>query len=67
MLFFRKRLKKATKEDEERLARAMEENNVGFKDKIAMVISAFLVLVLPSLLVLLALAGIAMLMFGGFR
>jgi hypothetical protein len=67
MLFFRKRLKKATKEDEERLAQAMEENNVGFKDKIAMVISAFLVLVLPSLLVLLALAGIAMLMFGGFR
>lgn len=67
MLFFRKKLKKATKEDEERFARAMKENNVGFKDKFAMVISALLVLVLPSLLVLLALSGFVMLLFGGFR
>ena len=65
-MFFRKRLRKATPEDDKRLADAMEENNVGFKDKIAMVISAFLVLVLPSLLILLVLAGIALLLFGGF-
>ncbi len=67
MLFFRKKLKKASKEDDELLARAMEENNVGFKDKIAMVFSAFLVLVLPSLLMLLALSCFVMFLFGGFR
>ncbi len=67
MLFFRKKLKKASKEDEERFARTMEENNVGFKDKFAMVISALLVLVLPSLLVLLVLSGFVMFLFGAFR
>ena len=66
MLFFRKRLRKATKEDDERFAQAFEENNVGFKDKLAMILSAFLVLVLPSLLVLLGLCGLTMLLFGAF-
>ncbi|MBO5248657.1 MAG: hypothetical protein J6B54_05140 [Clostridia bacterium] len=67
MLFFRKKLKKTTKEDDALLARAMEENKVGFKDKFAMSISAILVLVLPSLLILLVLSGFVMLLFGGFR
>ncbi len=64
MLFFKKRLKKATDEDEARFVQAMEENNVGFKDKIAMVISAFFVIVLPCLLILLGISGIALLLFG---
>ena len=66
MFFFSKRLRKSTPEDDERLARAMEENDVGLKDKLAMIVSAFVVLVLPSLLVLLVMAGIALLIFGGF-
>lgn len=66
MFFFSKRLRKSTPEDDERLARAMEENDVGLKDKLAMIVSAFVVLVLPSLLVLLVIAGIALLIFGGF-
>ncbi|MBO5220842.1 MAG: hypothetical protein J6C26_00845 [Clostridia bacterium] len=70
MLFFKKKkklLRKATEEDEKSFAAAMEENNVGFKDKLAMVISAFLVIVLPCLLILLAISGIALLLFGGFN
>lgn len=66
MFFFSKRLRKSTPEDDEHLARAMEENDVGLKDKLAMIVSAFVVLVLPSLLVLLVIAGIALLIFGGF-
>ncbi len=66
MFFFRKKIKKSTPEDEEKFRRAMEENDVGFKDKFAMAISAFLVIILPALLVLLALSGLAMLLFGLF-
>ena len=62
-MFFKKRLRNATREDDEKLIRAMEENDVGFKDRFAMVFSAFLVLVLPSLLVLLALGGFALWLF----
>lgn len=62
-MFFKKRLKKATEEDEARFAQAMEDNNVGFKDKIAMVVSAFLVIVLPCLLILLGISGIALWLF----
>ncbi len=66
-MFFRKRLKKWTPEDDEKLARAMNENNVGFKDRIAMVIAAFIVIVIPCLLVLLGISGLALLLFGGFN
>ncbi len=59
MFFFKKRLKKATKEDDEKFSETMSET--GFKDKLAMVISAILVIVLPCLLVLLAFAALIML------
>lgn len=63
MLFFkRKKLKKATPEDEERFIRAMEENEVDFKDKFAMTIAAFGVIVLPCFLILLAIGGFALLL-----
>lgn len=65
MFFFRKKLKKSKPEDEEAFKKAMGE--VGFQDKFAMALSAFLVIILPALLVLLALAGLAMLLFGVFR
>lgn len=64
MLFFRKRIKKATEEDDERLAAAMQENKVGFKDGFAMFVSALLVLVLPCLLILIGLSLLALFLFG---
>ncbi len=67
MLFFKKRLREVTEEDDKKLADAMNENDVGIKDKLAMIISAFFVIVLPCLLVLLALAGLGLLLFGGFN
>ncbi len=63
----RKKLRKATSEDEEKLIRAMEENEVGWRDRFAMVFSAILVIVLPCLLILLAISGLALWVFGGFR
>ena len=65
-MFFRKRLRKSTPEEDKAFRERMQEENVGFKDALAMVISAFVTLVLPSLLVLLALCGICMLIFGIF-
>ena len=70
MLFFKKKkklLRKATEEDEQSFVNAMEENDVGFKDKFAMVIAALITIVLPCLLILLAISGIALLLFGGFN
>ncbi len=66
MLFIKKGLKKASKEDDARFSEALSENKVGFKDAFAMVLSAFLVIVLPCLLVLLAFAGLILLLFGMF-
>lgn len=64
MLFFRKRLKKSTPEEEAAFSQRMQEEKVGFKDGLAMIVSAFFMLVLPSLLILVALAGAVMLLFG---
>lgn len=58
-----KRLKKATKKDEEAFREQMQEEKVGFKDGIAMVIAAFITIVLPCLLVLLLICGVAFLIF----
>ncbi len=64
MLFFRKRIRKATEEDDRRLAEAMQENKVGLKDGFAMFLSALLVLVLPCLLILAGLGLLALFLFG---
>lgn len=64
MLFFRKKLKKSTDEEDKAFGKMMKEERVGFKDGFAMIISAFAVLVLPCLLILLGLSGLAMLLFG---
>ncbi len=66
MVPFWKHIKKATPEQEEEFSKALEENKVGFKDGLAMVLSAFCVIVLPCLLVLLALGFLIMLFFGAF-
>ena len=51
MLRFFKRLKKASKKEEEEFDQMIKEN-VTPKDKFAMVVSAFFVIVLPCLAVL---------------
>ena len=64
MFFFKKRLKKATAEDDKKFREMMQENDVGKKDSIAMVLAALLVLVLPCLLVLLGISLLALFLFG---
>ena len=63
-MFFSKKLKKGTPEDSEKLRCRFDENQVGAKDTFAMLVSAFLVLVLPSLLVLGVLCFLVLLLFG---
>ena len=64
MFFFKKRLKKATAEDDMKFREMMRENEVGKKDSIAMVLAALLVIVLPCLLVLLGISLLALFLFG---
>ncbi|MBE5761321.1 MAG: hypothetical protein E7334_04925 [Clostridiales bacterium] len=59
-----KRLKKSTPEQEEEFSEIMTEEKVGFKDKMAMIVSAFFVLVVPSALVLIILSVIVLALFG---
>ena len=58
-----RKLKKASKKDEEAFRKRMQEEQVGFKDGLAMVIAAFITIVLPSLLILLSICGVAFLIF----
>ena len=60
----RKRLRKATEEDDVRLAQAMQENKVGFKDGFAMIVAALFTIILPCLLILVGICLLAMLLFG---
>ena len=55
-----KRLKKSTKEEEEQFSLMMEEEQVGWKDKFAMLIAAFFTIILPCVAVLLGFAGLMM-------
>ena len=63
MSIFSRKLKKATKEDEEAFRNMMQEENVGTKDAIAMIIAGFITIVLPCLVVLLVLGGVVYLIF----
>lgn len=64
MLFFKKRLKKSTPEEDRQFRQMMQENEIGFKDGMAMIASAFLVLVLPCLLILCGIALLGLWLFG---
>lgn len=63
-MFFRKRLKKSTREEEKSFAEMLEAEGVGAKDKFAMILSAFLVLVLPCILILVGMALLMLWLFG---
>ena len=53
-----KRLKKSTKEEEAQFSQMLEEENVGWKDKFAMLIAAFFTIMLPCVAVLLGFAAL---------
>ena len=55
-----KRLKKSTKEEEAQFSQMLEEEQVGWKDKLAMLIAAFFTIMLPCVAVLLAFGGLIM-------
>ena len=59
-----KRLKKSTKEEEEQFSMMLEEEKVGWKDKLAMLIAAFFTIMLPCIGVLLAFAALIMWLVG---
>ena len=64
MLFFKKRLRKSSPEEDEQFRELMQQNDVGFKDGMAMILSAFLVIVLPCLLLLCGIAVLGLWLFG---
>ena len=64
MLFFKKRLRKSSPEEDKQFRELMQQNDVGFKDGMAMILSAFLVIVLPCLLLLCGIAVLGLWLFG---
>ena len=64
MRFFGRDLKKATPEDDQKLKDAFKENEVGFKDVMAMLFSAFFMLVLPCLVILMGISLLCLWLFG---
>lgn len=63
-MFFSKRLKKLTPEQEEERRQEIAKEDLTWKDRFAMVFSAYVVLLVPSLLILLAICLVALLIFG---
>ena len=59
-----KRLKKSTKEEEAQFSRMLEEEQVGWKDKLAMLIAAFFTIMLPCIGILLGFAALMMWIIG---
>ena len=59
-----KRLKKSTKEEEEQFSMMLEEEEVGWKDKLAMLIAAFFTIMLPCIAVLVAFAALMLWLVG---
>ena len=59
-----KRLKKSTKEEEAQFSRMLEEEQVGWKDKLAMLIAAFFTIMLPCVAVLLGFAALILWILG---
>ena len=59
-----KRLKKSTKEEEAQFSQMLEEEQVGWKDKLAMLIAAFFTIMLPCVAVLLGFAALILWILG---
>ena len=59
-----KRLKKPTKEQEAEFQERLSDENLTWKDKLAMVLGAYITILLPCILILLAIGLLSMLLFG---
>lgn len=59
-----KRLKKSTPEEDEQFGRMLDEQKVGLKDKFAMMVSAYVVIVVPCLLILIGMSVLMLWVFG---
>ena len=61
-----KRLKKSTPEQEAQFKDMLEAEKVTWKDRFAMAVAAFITILLPCTLILVALALLALWLVGGF-
>ena len=61
-----KNLKKSTPEQEEQFKEMLYEEKVTWKDRIAMVLAAYLTILLPCALILAAVGLLLIWIFGGF-
>ena len=61
-----KNLKKSTPEQEEQFKEMLYEEKVTWKDRIAMVLAAYLAILLPCALILTAVGLLLIWIFGGF-
>ena len=65
-MFWWKRLKKSTPEEEEQFKEMLAAEEVSWKDRIAMALAAYIAIVLPCMLILVALGLLALWLVGGF-
>lgn len=65
-MFWWKRLKKSTPEEEEQFKEMLAAEEVSWKDRIAMALAAYIAIVLPCILILVALGLLALWLVGGF-
>lgn len=61
-----KNLKKSTPEQEEQFKEMLAEEKVSWKDRIAMVLAAYLTILIPCAIILLAVGLLVIWIFGGF-
>ncbi len=59
-----RRLKKSTKEDDENFAKMMDDEKVSFKERMLMVLTAYGVIMVPTVLILLAFGFVILLVVG---
>lgn len=64
MLMIWKRLKKSTPEQEEEYQKQLQETNVTPREKLVMVLTAYVVILLPCLLVLLGMCAVVLWVMG---
>mgnify|MGYP003410674848 CR=1 FL=1 len=61
-----KNLKKSTPEQEEEFQNMLEEEKVSWKDRLAMILAAYLTILLPCAVILIVLGLLLIWIFGGF-
>ena len=64
---FGRGLHKATKKQEQELSELLNRERIGFRDGFAIVLAAFVTIVLPCLLILCGLSAVVLWIFGAFR